>query len=396
VRAGRDEMNLVEYPFAALAKHGGTKSAKIEQTWETTHPISGRPVTARWRVIGDPDLGLPTPQDERVYLVLMEITKDQGFTDKHITFTRYDLLKRLGWPADKAHYEMLYAAFQRLKALSITAENSFWDASAKSFRNVGFSLIDNFDIIAAKPGRKALPGSRGRKKKSGETDFGEPELSLSWFKWNEVVFESARNGYIKTLDLDFALSLDTPLSLRLYRYLDKKRRSDGAARYTFQIEIHLLCERHLGMTPQRFVSTLKSRLEGAHAELAARGFLKGVQYLPMRSRPGEKVIYTFGERPLPAEQAPPREPKRPKTTEERDKEVLAEASLAVLAELPEDEREAIDAEARSGFPDFMLERLSEPESMIFKEHRRVTCDIVQRDHYEDVQKQLRRMVTKPG
>ena len=62
IRAGRDEMNLVEYPFAGgLAKHGGHGgAAEIEQVWEMKHPLNGRPLQARWRVIGDPKMGLPT------------------------------------------------------------------------------------------------------------------------------------------------------------------------------------------------------------------------------------------------------------------------------------------------------------------------------------------------
>ena len=54
----------------------------------------------------------------------------------------------------------------------------------------------------------------------------------------------------KTLDSQcFALSLNSPIALRLYRYLDKKRHGENdRARYSFQIELHRLCELHLGMT----------------------------------------------------------------------------------------------------------------------------------------------------
>jgi hypothetical protein len=277
IREGRDEMNLVEYPFASLWKNTEA-DAEISHEWETQHPLTGRKVKASWRVSGDPKLGLPSASDEQVYLALMEVTQQSGLESQTVYFTRHDLIRRLGWVHNDVNYRRLLQAMRRLKAVTISAENAFWDASAKSFRSVGFSILDNYDIATERPGRK----------KSGQS-----ELPLSFFKWNDVVFSSMKAGYIRAIDLGFALSLQSALALRLYRYLDKKSYD---SRRKFEIELGSLCERHLGMRPSEYASKYKERLKPAHDELLARGFLEHVGYEPMKTKKAEKVCYTFAPR----------------------------------------------------------------------------------------------------
>jgi hypothetical protein len=281
VRMGKDEMNLVEYPFAALWK-GAEAEAVISHEWETQHPVSGRKLQASWRVTGDPQHGLPNPSDERVYLVLMELTRSSAFANQAISFSRYDVLRRLGWSNNDRAYEMLAQAFERLMSVSITARNAFWDPGVKSFRNVGFTILDHYNIVAEKPGRKKK---------------GQNELPVSSFKWSDVMFASFQAGFLKTLDLDFALSLHSPIALRLYRYLDKKAFN---GRRTFEIELGVLCDRHLGMRPNPYPSKYKERLAGAHEELIEQGFLESVSYLPMKTKKSEKVCYTFVPRHVAA------------------------------------------------------------------------------------------------
>jgi len=295
IRTGKDELNLIEHPFASMWDKEAN-DAVIHYEWEARHPVTGKTVQASWRVEGSPTMGLPKPSDERVYLVLLELTREAHFQNQIINFTRYDLIQRLGWADTERSYKMLYAAFERLKAVSITARNAFWEPRVKSFRNVGFSIIDNFDIINEKPGRKSKKG-------------GQAELPVSYFRWNDVMFQSFQAGYMRTLDLGLALSLKGDIALRLYRYLDKKS-YDGRSR--FEIELASLCERHLGMRAARYPSKHKERLKGAHDELIGRGVLQSVSYEPMKSKKAEKVCYSFPSKTpaLPEGEAnhPPAEP----------------------------------------------------------------------------------------
>ncbi len=274
LRPGKDEMNLVEYPFAALRREDES-SGIIKIEWENRHPVSDRTVKAMWRVAGDPVWGLPTASDERVYLVLMEISREASFSSPLVNFSCYDLLRRLAWPDNQKHYEMLRSTFERLKSVNIITRNAFWNHKHKSFVNTGFSLIEFYEILAEKPGRKKANSS---------------EIPNSYFKWNDVMFTSMQAGFLKTVDLDLALSLRSSIAVRLYRYLDKKA-YDG--RPNFEIELATLCERHLGMAPNPYPSKLKERLKPAHEELLGRGFLAGIEYEPMKSKKAEKVRYAF-------------------------------------------------------------------------------------------------------
>lgn len=280
-RAGKDELNLIEHPFAVLWQKEAA-DAVIFFEWDAKHPDTGRLLPASWMVAGHRDHGLPTATDERVYLVLLELTREAGFQSHTVNFSRYDILQRLGWDTSSKSYAMLQSAFDRLQGVSITAKNAFWNPTTRSFRNTAFNIIDLYDIESEPPGRKS---ARQR------------ELPLSYFKWSDVMFDSFQSGYIRTLDLDFALSLNGDIALRLYRYLDKKAFN---GRQGFEIELFNLCNSHLGMKPSPYPSKLKERLKPAHDELIERGFLREVQYQAMRSqKKAVKVCYTFARRALP-------------------------------------------------------------------------------------------------
>lgn len=283
-RGGKDEMNLVEYPFASLWKNEDTER-ELSFEWEKKHPITGQMLPASWRVTGDPKLGLPTPSDEKLYLVLMELTCEVGMNQQMVSFTRYDVLKRMGWPDDTRSYRMLEEAFARLMGVTITAKNAFWNPVQKGFSTDAFHILDNYKLVSE---------TRGRKPKDAK-DAPRPS---SFFKWNDVLFQSFVGGNIRTIDVAFALSLKRPLSLRLFRYLDKKV-FDGRRR--FEIGLRDLCEIHLGMAVDgRYDADLRAGLKPAHAELVERGFLLNATFEILKTRKGQKVCYEF---PPPSKRA---------------------------------------------------------------------------------------------
>lgn len=282
LRAGKDEMNLVEYPFAVLWQKEPGDSV-IFYEWTARHPTTDQEMPASWMATGSPKFGLPTASDERVYLVLMELTREAGFLSPTVYFSRYDIIQRLGWNNTTRSYQMLQGAFDRLTGVTITAKNAFWSPRAKSYRNTAFHILEMYDINAEPPGRKA-----GRSR----------ELPLSRFSWGPVIFDSFRDGYIRTLDLEFALSLKGDIALRLYRYLDKKAYN---GRRDFEIDLFSLCVKHLGMKPSPHPSKLKERLKPAHDELLAKGFLNRADFETSRAPKGVKVRYEFAPRKRPAE-----------------------------------------------------------------------------------------------
>ena len=273
IRLGKDEMNLIEHPFAVLWQKE-PENAVIAYEWDTRHPKTGKLLPASWMVAGHREHGLPTSTEERVYLVLLELTREAGFQSPVVHFSRYDVIQRLGWKPTKTYYEMLKLALARLQGVTINAQNAFWNPKSNSYRNTNFNIIDFSDINAEPPGRKNA----------------QCELPLSYFKWSDILFDSFQSGYIRTLDLDFALGLKGDIALRLYRYLDKKS-YDGRAE--FEIEMLGLCIEHLGMKPSPYPSKLKERLKPAHEELTAKGFLHEVSYETMKNGKDVKVCYRF-------------------------------------------------------------------------------------------------------
>ncbi len=280
-------MNLVEHPFALLKRSSETV---FLLEWEKIHPRTQKPIKASWRVSGDSELGLPGPPEERLYLVLMEFSREQGWPQT-VVFSRHDLLNRLGMSKANTNYAALSVSFLRLKSVTIDAKRSFWKSDVQDFAaNLQFNVLDEVEIINEEPGRRK----------------GQIPLALSSFTWSRVLHQSFIAGNIRSLPTDFALSLHLPLSARLFRYLDKHRTGDAeVVRNKFEIELHRLCEIHLGMTKAKYASKLKERLLPALQELKNRGFLSDWQYEPMKSAPGlEKAVFFFANGALATERPP--------------------------------------------------------------------------------------------
>lgn len=361
LRDGKDEMNLVEHPFALLSRAGDDRKV-IELQWEAER--GGKKVQCAWRVAGDPELGLPTPFDERLYLVLMELTREAGWAQE-VAFSRTDILRRLGLSKYDGLYAQLRAGFTRLQSVSIRAERSFYNPKSRTYDEMRvFSLLDRVSIV------------------SENGAHGQNARPLSHFKWSDDVHQSMLAGNVRTLDLATALSLERPLALRLLRYLDKKRH-DG--KRTFKIGVRKLCELHLGMVPQKYESKYRDRLKAAHAELIACGFLYRVDYQDSRAKDALKgeqlVLYTYGARaesvaraveaprapqifesPLQtAPQAVPRVALPPSTSMTPERALQAKDLYDAL---PQEEKAELLERAKEGQPPFTWEHLENPERMV--------------------------------
>lgn len=323
---GKDEMNLVEHPFAVL-QYGQSKTSVIEIEWEHLHPHSKKPLHGRWRVAGDEELGLPGPMEERLYLALMQLTKESG--SQTVNFSRLNILSRMNLAPNNKGYAILRTAFMRLKAISITADHCFWDARSKTyFVTKGFSLIDDFAIADEPKGRKDAA-----------------HLPLSSFKWNDVIYQSLQAGHLRSLDLGFAFSLELPLSMRLYRYLDKHRKRGGYYQRTYEIALERLCRVRLGMTASKYQSKYKERLKGAHDELLKRGYLGKIEYSTM-TRGGEaKLIYTYACRPI-------------------EEQAVAYRKSRCFAALSDEEKDQLRNVAREHTPFEMWDDLEDPASLL--------------------------------
>jgi plasmid replication initiation protein len=263
-RVGRDELNLAEFPFALLHSRP-PKNPPLA--------LEFRDGDKEWTVEGSPKYGLPLAPDIEVYVVLMEITREQGFPVQ-VEFCRRELIRRLGWDPNGRSYERLTLALDRLVSVTIRTRNAFFDAEKRRWSSKeAFHILDRYKIADG-----TLPGQE------------QPTLFPSWIRWSDELYANLRAGYIKTLDVNLFLSLRSSIAQALYRFLDKKRGGDGKP--LFRMALKTLVFEHLGLSRTYFPSEAKHKLKPAHEELISVGFLAGVDFAPMKSGE-EMVIYRF-------------------------------------------------------------------------------------------------------
>ncbi len=252
-RYSRDEMNLAEFPLTVLS----TRANPTLKTLEFKDSVKGRNgevLERRWLITGADKFGLPTASDDEVLLGLLKLTVDDGMRDPKIFFTRYELLKTLHWTTEGRSYTRLQKALDRLSGVRIKASNAFFDNETKVHSTRNFGVIDAYEINS---GSDAL-------------------AQTSYFMWSETLFKSFQVGFIKKLDLEFYLELQSAVSKRLYRYLDKH--FWYKSRVT--IDLFTLAHEKIGISrTYQYASSIRQILDPAIEELMKAGFLSSFEYV---------------------------------------------------------------------------------------------------------------------
>ena len=141
----RDEMNLVEFPLAVLSTRVNPKLKTLEFQ-DSQRLSSGQVIEREWIITGADKFGLPTSTDDDVVLALMRLTFENGFKNRKVYFTRYELLKILRWSTEGRSYRRLTKSLDRLSGVRIKASNAFFSNSDKAWQTRNFGLIDAYEI----------------------------------------------------------------------------------------------------------------------------------------------------------------------------------------------------------------------------------------------------------
>jgi hypothetical protein len=244
-------MNLAEFPLTVLSKRVDPSIKTLEFT-DAVKGKNGDLVNRKWIITGADKFGLPTSSDDEVLLGLLKLTADDGLRQRKVYFTRYELLKILRWTTEGRSYTRLQNALDRLSGVRIKATNAFYDNESKLHSTRNFGIIDEYEI---NDGRDTRP---------------------SFFTWSEVLFTSFQVGFIKKLDLDFYLDLESAVSKRLYRYLDKH----FWYRSRIQMNLFTLAHEKIGISRNYvYASSLRQQLEPALDELKQRGMLSSYEFI---------------------------------------------------------------------------------------------------------------------
>lgn len=252
-REGKDELNLAEFPIAALSNRVDQDTKTIVFEDSTFDQASGQIIKRSLTITASDAFGLPTASDDEVLLGLIQLTRQAGFTSPKVYFTPYRLMQILGWQPTTKNYRRLSDALNRWLGVSLFYDNAWRDRRSGQWVDQKFHFLDNVSIH--KGGQKSLDGPQG----------------YSWIKWNEVVFKSFQSGNLKALDFQTYTRLDSAIAKRMYRFLDKRfyRRN----RLVFDLERFAFDK--LGL-PRSYndIAQLKRRLLPGILELERVCFLK--------------------------------------------------------------------------------------------------------------------------
>lgn len=253
---GRDEMNLAEFPIAALTNRVDPEAKTIVFKDTTYDKKTASLIDRKLTVSASDKYGLPTALDDEVILGLLQLSRLQGFRRPEVVFTRYQLLRILGWSDSTKNYRRLEEALKRWIGVTLYYENAWRDKGSGEWKSAYFHILDNVEIY--KPGKKNALAPDG----------------YCYFRWNEVVFKSLQAGNLKSIDFGVYRGLNSAIAKRMYRFLDKR----FYQRRSLSFELESFAYEKLGLSRSyRDVAQLKRCLMPAIRELEAMQFLVTVE-----------------------------------------------------------------------------------------------------------------------
>jgi hypothetical protein len=210
-----------------------------------------------------------------VILGLVQLSQADDFTKREVPFSRYKLIRLLGWRDEGKSYTRLEESLKRWLGVTLYYDNAWRDKARKRWVNAHFHLLDNLTLYQrTKRGERPV-----------QDDDGGP---LSSFTWNETIFRSFQAGNLRKIDLEFYRTLKSAVAKRVYRFLDKHFYFAKTLRYN----LAQFAREHVGLSRSYDAAQLKRRLGPAIKELEDGGYLEPMPATErfMRIRRGEWEI----------------------------------------------------------------------------------------------------------
>lgn len=253
----RDELNFAEFPLASLSTSLPKEQKTLEFTDEIFDKSANKRVQRRLTITASDKYGLPTAMDDEVILGLIQLTGRTDFADRRVYFTRYELLKLLNWPDTTRNYHRLEQSLNRWLGVTLYYEKAWWSKDEQSWVNEGFHILDHVQIL-----------DQERQRRASKRDI--EQAGKSSFVWNDIVFSSFKAGYLKQIDFEFYKNLESAVSKRLYRFLDKR----FYHRQRLEFDLRAFSCEHIGLSKNYHNGELKRVLTPAIRELETLGFIE--------------------------------------------------------------------------------------------------------------------------
>jgi len=246
---GRDDLNLAEFPLASISNIRKDNDKIIEFEDSIYDKERQKIIIRKLTIAASSKHGLPTAIDDEVILGLIQLSKIQGFTERKVYFSRYQLIKILGWKDHSENYRRIEEALNRWSGLFLDYEKAWRDKNRNTWVDAKFHIIDNVEIH-----RQDDPLSPDR----------------CSFTWNDVVFENFAAGNLKKLNFDLYRQLKSAIAKRMYRFLDKK----FYLKKSIKFDLQDFAYNKIGISKSAQTAQIKQRLDKAIEELGKIGFLE--------------------------------------------------------------------------------------------------------------------------
>src|SRR5690606_13054621 len=112
-----------------------------------------------------------------------------NFADRHVTFSRYELINILAWRHEGKSYRRLDQSLRRWVGVTLYYDKAWWDKGAGCWIDAAFHLLDQITLARRRESERPIAGATDRTKQST-------------FTWNEIIFRSFQAGYLKRLDME--------------------------------------------------------------------------------------------------------------------------------------------------------------------------------------------------
>lgn len=255
----KDELNFAEFPLASLADHVPDDQKTLTFNDTIFDKSVNKPVTRKLTIAASDQYGLPRALDEEVILGLIQISNRQGFKDKKVHFSSYELIKLLGWSDSTRSYKRIEEALNRWISITLFYDKAWWSKSEQCWVNEKFHILESVTIY-----------DKERRAKSKKLKANDENAGRSYFIWNEKVFESFLAGNLKEIDLDIYKGLKSSISKRMYRFLDKR----FYHRSNLDFDLSTFAYEHIGVSRTCPLTEVKRLLSKPILELENIGFIK--------------------------------------------------------------------------------------------------------------------------
>ncbi len=249
---GVDELNLAEFPICALATRTKPGQNTLLFEDEIFDESRGQRVQRSLVIAGSEHFGLPTAVESDVLLVLIHMTNVRTrFKERKVAFSRYELIKFLGWDQGGKSYERLDQSLRRWTSVTLHYKHSWWDRSGKKWRSRSFHVLESLEL-------------------RGKDEFADD--GLSHLVWNDVIFSSFQAGNLKRINLAVYFRLESAVARQIYRFADKRFHRSRLLAFPLRV---FGCE-HIGLSRSYDNFDLKRKLQPALTELEKIGFLQSL------------------------------------------------------------------------------------------------------------------------